>query len=234
MLLDVFLASPRIADFCNPDTRKHVLGSEDRNFLYHANPPPAHRTHLSDTATMSAQARASWGMVRICLGSGFAAFTGSIFINDNIIEVNGIDGDSMAPSLCRTYHETGQGEQVLFNKWTPRKDLKRGDVVSFSPPHKPDGLSIKRIVALEGDWVTLDYKRRPSDERRRGEHDEAKRPVTWDAIGEKREYGFGTRRVRVPFGHVWVEGDNIKKSHDSNFYGPVSFCCILRDRRQSC
>lgn len=28
--------------------------------------------------------------------------------------------------------------------------------------------------------------------------------------------------IRVPRGHVWVEGDNSKYSHDSNNYGPIS------------
>ena len=31
----------------------------------------------------------------------------------------------------------------------------------------------------------------------------------------------------VPKGHVWVEGDNWRKSRDSNFYGPISKRLIL-------
>lgn len=35
----------------------------------------------------------------------------------------------------------------------------------------------------------------------------------WDAWGG---------RCVVPPGHIWVEGDNVSKSRDSNHYGPVS------------
>jgi inner membrane protease subunit 2 len=36
--------------------------------------------------------------------------------------------------------------------WSPRQ-LQRGDVVLFHSPHQPDTLSVKRIVALEGDTI---------------------------------------------------------------------------------
>lgn len=85
-------------------------------------------------------------------------------------------------------------------------------------PHKPEMLGIKRVIALEGDWVTLDYKRRPKDSI---EGPTAAGQV-WDAIGEQKKFGVGKRRWKVPLGHVWVEGDNADMSKDSNDYGPVS------------
>lgn len=33
--------------------------------------------------------------------------------------------------------------------------------------------------------------------------------------------GYRTRRVLVPEGHCWVEGDNTRLSRDSNLFGPV-------------
>lgn len=33
--------------------------------------------------------------------------------------------------------------------------------------------------------------------------------------------GYRTRRVLVPGGHCWVEGDNTRLSRDSNLFGPV-------------
>lgn len=94
-------------------------------------------------------------------------------------------------------------------------------------PHKPEKLGIKRVVALEGDWVTLDYKRRPNDSR---EGPTAAGQV-WDAIGEQKDFGVGKRRWKVPLGHVWVEGDNAGMSKDSNTYGPVSFRKLSTEMR---
>jgi len=85
-------------------------------------------------------------------------------------------------------------------------------------PHKPEKLGIKRVVALEGDWVTLDYKRRNTE----GKEGMAKGGMVWDAIGEQKEWAVGKRRWRVPLGHVWIEGDNVGMSKDSNDYGPIS------------
>ncbi|XP_066445404.1 mitochondrial inner membrane protease subunit 2-like [Eleutherodactylus coqui] len=34
--------------------------------------------------------------------------------------------------------------------------------------------------------------------------------------------GYKTQYVKIPEGHLWVEGDHHEKSHDSNAYGPVS------------
>jgi inner membrane protease subunit 2 len=40
----------------------------------------------------------------------------------------------------------------------------------------------------------------------------------WDAMAP---------RVKVPYGHVWVEGDNWRESLDSNYYGPMSRSLIV-------
>jgi inner membrane protease subunit 2 len=34
-------------------------------------------------------------------------------------------------------------------------------------------------------------------------------------------------RVKVPYGHVWLEGDNWRESLDSNYFGPVSRSLIV-------
>lgn len=79
----------------------------------------------------------------------------------------------------------------------------------FSTPHKAEGLAVKRIIALEGDTVKLDRKRRPY----RREGPEVPEARTWDAW---------KGNVKVPQGHVWVEGDAVGNSNDSNDYGPIS------------
>ena len=150
---------------------------------------------------------------------GFIGIAGTIAMNDHFLEFITIEGISMAPTLSPTFNETGAKDVLVMKKWKPTANLERGDVVMLNLPHKPDKLGVKRVVALEGDWVTLDYRRRPK-ERREGM---TKEGMVWDAIGEQKEFGVGKRRWRVPLGHVWVEGDNASASKDSNTYGPVSF-----------
>lgn len=68
---------------------------------------------------------------------------------------------------------------------------RRGDVVCMNVPRR-SGAVVKRIVGLPGDLVT---PRVPSPLRQ--------------------------SPLQVPYGHVWVEGDNASNSLDSNAYGPV-------------
>lgn len=137
-----------------------------------------------------------------------------IFINDNVLETTHITGASMAPTLSPRYHETGQEDLVLWKKWNPTRDLQRGDVVHFSNPARPEGLAVKRIIALEGDIVLLNKRRRP----RRGEGPEIPEARSWDAW---------KGRAKIPPGHIWVEGDNTGHSTDSNDYGPISKSLIV-------
>lgn len=149
-----------------------------------------------------------------------------VFTNDNLIESMSIEGRSMSPTLSPEYHDTGSMDYVLFRKYAPTADLKRGDVVSFWTPHRKEHLAVKRIVALEGDTVYLDPKRRPRDDTPQGEKAARDWDIMghWDWEGSERIKSTNMNRpkVRVPYGHVWVEGDNWRDSADSNYYGPVS------------
>ena len=89
------------------------------------------------------------------------------------------------------------------------KELKRGDVVQIMRPHQAEGVSVKRVIGLEGDTVVLDPRRRPST--RTGEQHVG--AAAWDAW---------RGRAKVPPGHIWLEGDNWRDSLDSNYFGPVS------------
>jgi len=148
-----------------------------------------------------------------------------VFTNDNLIEIMSIEGRSMSPSLSPQYHDTGVMDYVLFRKFAPAADLRRGDVISFWTPNKKDHLAVKRIVGLEGDIIYLDPKRRPRGESAEGE----KAARDWDIMGhwdwegtEKMKSAIKRPSVKVPFGHIWLEGDNWRDSADSNYYGPVS------------
>lgn len=127
-----------------------------------------------------------------------------VFLNDNVAEVNPITGTSMAPSISPQHHETGAKDYLAVSKFQPAAALHRGDVVTFDTPHNPHGNAVKRVIGLEGDTVYLNPRRRPHDEVAARAWDQ------WQG------------RVLVPYGHVWVEGDNWRASKDSNHYGPIS------------
>ncbi|KAK0251586.1 hypothetical protein LTR91_002492 [Friedmanniomyces endolithicus] len=147
-------------------------------------------------------------------------------LNDNLIEASFVQGTSMSPSLCPSYHTTGRRDAVLWNKWVDHsnspKGLKRGDIVLFRSPTRPDCNAVKRVVGLEGDRVFLDPRRRP-------EGDVSPESRAWDAMASQAGDfgGGGGGGVVVPPGHIWVEGDYWRKSQDSNAYGPVSKSLVL-------
>ncbi|KAK8159395.1 peptidase S24/S26A/S26B/S26C [Phyllosticta citrichinensis] len=124
-----------------------------------------------------------------------------LFVRDAVAEVTPVHGPSMAPTFSPAFHEAGRMDRVLFNRLIDPRFLRRGDVVSLWGPHKPEQLSIKRVVGLPGDLVVVG--RRPKGR----------------AGGE--EQGLHWGKVRVPWNHVWVEGDNWRESVDSTTYGPV-------------
>ncbi|KAF4533806.1 Peptidase S26A signal peptidase I [Lasiodiplodia theobromae] len=112
------------------------------------------------------------------------------FLHDHVYEVTGVEGESMAPTLSPRYHDAGELDQVFFNRLVPPQLLRRGDIISFRAPNRPEQVSIKRLVALPGDTVIT-----------RG------------------RYPF--KKVVVPYNHVWVEGDNWRRTVDSNDFGPL-------------
>lgn len=122
----------------------------------------------------------------------------------------------MAPTLSPGAHERGQFDRVMIRRgYGTIHQLSRGDIVTFWKPHKPEEISIKRVVALEGDLVypkrgyVVDGSIEPG----------TKRLGLLDGIEPGQE---GQGVVVVPRGHVWVEGDNWRKSYDSNDFGPIS------------
>lgn len=149
----------------------------------------------------------------------------------------------MAPTLSPGAHETGREDYVIVRPYQERSSskkgnvkegerediwgVKRGDVVTFWKPHKPGEMGIKRVVAVEGDTVypTRGYALDPQSYKNRlkgvpdglPDHDEAS-----IAARDGEEVG----KVVVPYGHVWIEGDNWRKSLDSNDFGPISKALI--------
>lgn len=127
----------------------------------------------------------------------------------------------MAPTLSPAYHATGARDRLILQRGlAARRDLRRGDVVTFYKPHKRHEVSVKRVIGLEGDTIypVRGYACEPGIVGQR-------RVEGWDGLGTG-EWAFDGEvevgKVVVPKGHVWVEGDNWRGSFDSCDFGPVS------------
>ncbi|KAF2817016.1 LexA/Signal peptidase, partial [Mytilinidion resinicola] len=120
---------------------------------------------------------------------------------DNVLSTTAVKGPSMAPTLSPKSRSAGIHDRVLLWRGLPRQNLKRGDVVTFWKPHNPEEISIKRIIALEGDTNYIGGS---------GMYDGAVKCPD------------GSVKIVVPHNHIWVEGDNWTASQDSNDFGPIS------------
>ncbi|KAF2708634.1 LexA/Signal peptidase, partial [Pleomassaria siparia CBS 279.74] len=151
---------------------------------------------------------------------------GVVFVRDNVVSYDTIVGPSMAPSLSPFAHESGEHEKVLlFTGWGVVESVKRGDIVTFWKPHKPDEVAVKRVVAVGGDTVwpkrgyVVDDVEKLGHGKRLGLMDGLPDEEGWlTSMGMGQEKG----KVVVPHGHIWVEGDNWRHSLDSTTYGPIS------------
>lgn len=115
----------------------------------------------------------------------------------------------------------------------------RGAIVVFRTPHAPEREGVKRIVAIEGDSVVVrhDFRHRwrPAIESKQfsGEIIPVLRPTGSTPTGcpypqqnqSKSSEDFDVK-LTIPYGHVWVEGENPSQSRDSNDYGPISKALI--------
>ncbi|XP_061630948.1 mitochondrial inner membrane protease subunit 2 isoform X1 [Phyllopteryx taeniolatus] len=126
--------------------------------------------------------------LRAFVSGFFVAVPVTVTVLDRLAYVARVEGSSMQPFL--NPEGASEGDVVLLNRWSVRKyHVQRGDIVSVMSPRNPEQKIIKRVIALEGDFIrTLSYKK---------------------------------RHVRVPDGHVWIEGDHHGHSLDSNTFGPV-------------
>lgn len=111
-------------------------------------------------------------------------------------------GRCMEPNLCT-------GERVLGSPAAMLGGVRRGDVVVFQPPHRPETAFIKRVIALPGEVMEIRSNRvyvneRPLDEPylRRIWHDD--RPP-----------------ARISPHMVFVMGDNRDQSSDSRSWGEL-------------
>ncbi|XP_072777962.1 mitochondrial inner membrane protease subunit 2 isoform X3 [Taeniopygia guttata] len=146
----------------------------------------------------------------------FVAVPVTVTFLDRVACVARVEGASMQPSLNPGGREAS--DVVLLNHWSIRNyDVQRGDIVSLV-----SSVSFWRSIPFATyTWclnvVCLFLLRSP----RNPEQKIIKRVIALEGdiiktIGYKKKY------VKVPHGHIWVEGDHHGHSFDSNAFGPVS------------
>ncbi|MEW5297922.1 MAG: hypothetical protein WDW36_001100 [Sanguina aurantia] len=107
--------------------------------------------------------------------------------------ISKVEGPSMFPTF------SGRGDIIIAEAITPTwGTIVVGDVVICTRPVNPRECIIKRVVATEGNEVTVFPDKTHAN----------------------------VRRHRVPAGHVWVQGDNMTHSLDSRQYGPIPLALV--------
>ncbi|KAI1344968.1 LexA/Signal peptidase [Xylariaceae sp. FL0016] len=76
-----------------------------------------------------------------------------ITFNDFVAELITVNGPSMYPYLNAEKDQTTRRDVVLNFKYNAQDGLRRGMIVTFWNPYKPEVRTIKRIVGLPGDIV---------------------------------------------------------------------------------
>ena len=110
--------------------------------------------------------------------------------------------DSVGLEEIKFIGDTTWQEWVWVNCWRGIKlDINRGDLLIYISPKDPEEFLIKRVIAMENDLVHTD--------------------------GRWTEETGNPRLIRIPRGHVWVQGDNLHNTVDSNKYGPVSLGLVV-------
>ncbi|KAF2014182.1 LexA/Signal peptidase [Aaosphaeria arxii CBS 175.79] len=159
-----------------------------------------------------------------------------LFTRDNLFSIDIVNGASMSPTLSPHAHARGERDVVLISRLSSfSSGVSRGDVITFRKPHAPEELSIKRVLGVAGDVVfpkrgVGSWEDDPVTRGRRVfSYTDGLPPLlpssSDDELGGRVEEG-GWEGVKVPTGHVWVEGDNWRRSYDSRDFGPVSLALV--------
>ncbi|KAH7298431.1 hypothetical protein KP509_25G042900 [Ceratopteris richardii] len=100
----------------------------------------------------------------------------------------------MGPSMLPTF--SAVGDVLLVERLSTKfQRIKQGDVVMALSPENPRLIVCKRVLGLEGENL-----------------------VVMPTHGSGR-----VQHIKVPKGHVWLQGDNLSNSTDSRHYGPVPY-----------
>ena len=140
--------------------------------------------------------------LRPAIKSAAGGFVLSLFVSSRLVTLTIVDGKSMSPTI----NESSEYSYVLVEKLTPIRKFKKDDIVLSHDPEEHNKFIVKRIKALEGQFVEFDAEN-PSDE-------------------YIKKYSY-KGKLSVPRGNCWVEGDNKSVSVDSRKFGPIPLGFIV-------
>ena len=116
----------------------------------------------------------------------------------NVIHTYGMEVTMcLGPSMLPTFNH--RGDVVLMERVSVLVDgVENGDVVISRSPANPKHTVCKRVLGRQGDHIEV--------------------PTAGN-------FG-GSLRIKVPKGHLWLQGDNKDNSTDSRDYGPVPYALL--------
>ncbi|XP_053207629.1 mitochondrial inner membrane protease subunit 2-like isoform X2 [Panonychus citri] len=75
-------------------------------------------------------------------------------LTDRVVTIAQVDGESMQPAFNPKTSGKVSNDVVLINRWSARNfQFKPGDIIEIKSPKNAKQRLIKRIIALEGEWI---------------------------------------------------------------------------------
>ena len=149
----------------------------------------------------------------------------ALIIRTYVVQAFKIPSGSMIPTLLIGDHilvnKFIYGTKIPFsdNRLLVFKKPQKGDIIVFKYPKNPEKDFIKRVIAVEGDWIEIRKKQVYIN----NELLERKYAIYSDSHFVRRD-NFGP--VKVPPNSLFVMGDNRDNSKDSRFWGFVDLKAV--------
>ena len=199
-------------------------GQEEDYYQQESSAPPAPAARRPRRHRAGRPSARFWIQFAILLGLIILAV---VMMRVFVFESFYITSDSMAPTL-------DSGDRILVNKLSSGR-AGRGDLVVFSRPANDSTDSeddlVKRVVALEGETITLAQGRVFIGDQLLLEpyleDDQATRIAPGSRLFDACVDQVSPRSCTLAPGYVYVLGDSRNFSYDSRFFGPIAKSSIV-------